>query len=217
MELWVDLWKYVVERYPEMLGMLWRHLELVGLATLAAAFVGIGLGILITRRRLRWLGPPVMAICNIGQTVPSLAVVAIMLPILVIGFLPGFFAIFIYILLPIARNTYVGIRGVDPGLMEAARGMGMSAGQILVRLEIPLATYVILAGVRTAMVIAVGVATLATFIGAGGLGDLIDRGISLVNTTYLLAGAIPAALLAIAIELGLGRLERVITPKGLRV
>ena len=95
--------------------------------------------------------------------------------------------------------------------------MGMSALQLLVRLEVPLATYVILAGVRTAMVVAVGVATLATFIGAGGLGDLIDRGISLVNTTYLLAGAIPAALLAIAIELGLGRLERVITPKGLRV
>lgn len=217
MELLVDLWNYISQRHAELLGLLWRHLELVGLATLAATLVGVGLGILITRGRFKWLGQPVLAVCNVGQTVPSLAVVALMLPLLGIGFIPGFFAIFIYILLPMTRNTYVGIRGVDPALIEAARGMGMSARQILARLELPLASYVILAGIRTSMVIAVGVATLATFIGAGGLGDLIDRGISLVNTTYMLAGAIPAALLAIAIEIGLGRLERLITPKGLRV
>ncbi len=216
MEALVDLWNYISQRYAELLGLLWQHLELVGLATLAATFLGVGLGILITRGRLKWLGQPVMAVCNIGQTVPSLAVVALMLPLLGIGFIPGLFAIFIYVLLPITRNTYVGIRGVDPALIEAARGIGMSARQILIRLEVPLASYVILAGIRTSMVIAVGVATLATFIGAGGLGDLIDRGISLVNTTYMLAGAIPAALLAIALEIGLGRLERLITPKGLR-
>ena len=217
MEAFVDLWNFVSQSYPELLGLLWQHLELVGLGTVSATFLGVALGILITRPRFRWLGQPVMAICNIGQTVPSLAVVAIMLPLIGIGFLPGFFAIFIYILLPITRNTRVGIEGVEPALIEAARGMGMSGRQILIRLELPLASYIILAGIRTSMVIAVGVATLATFIGAGGLGDMIDRGISLVDTTYLLAGAIPAALLAIAIELGMGRLERVITPKGLRI
>ena len=213
----VDLWNYITQNYSHILGLLWEHLTLVGLATLAAVLVGVGTGILITRARFSWLGPPVVALCNVGQTVPSLAVVAIMLPLLGIGFIPGLFAIFIYILLPITRNTYVGINGVDPILKEAARGMGMSARQILVRLEMPLASYVILAGVRTAMVIAVGVATLATFIGAGGLGDLIDSGISLVNTTYLLAGAVPAALLAIVVELSLGGVERLITPKGLKV
>ena len=217
MELLVDLWSYISQRYAELLGLLWQHLELVGLATLAATFIGVGVGILITRPRFKRLGQPLMAVCNVGQTVPSLAVVALMLPLLGIGFIPGLFAIFIYILLPITRNTYVGIRGVDPTLIEAARGMGMSARQILIRLEVPLASYVILAGIRTSMVIAVGVATLATFIGAGGLGDLIARGIALVNTTYILAGAIPAALLAITIEIGLSRLERFITPKGLRV
>lgn len=217
MELLGDLWSYISQRYAELLGLLWQHLELVGLATLAATFIGVGVGILITRPRFKRLGQPLMAVCNVGQTVPSLAVVALMLPLLGIGFIPGLFAIFIYILLPITRNTYVGIRGVDPTLIEAARGMGMSARQILTRLEVPLASYVILAGIRTSMVIAVGVATLATFIGAGGLGDLIARGIALVNTTYILAGAIPAALLAITIEIGLSRLERFITPKGLRV
>jgi len=217
MELLGDLWSYISQRYAELLGLLWQHLELVGLATLAATFIGVGVGILITRPRFKRLGQPLMAVCNVGQTVPSLAVVALMLPLLGIGFIPGLFAIFIYILLPITRNTYVGIRGVDPTLIEAARGMGMSARQILIRLEVPLASYVILAGIRTSMVIAVGVATLATFIGAGGLGDLIARGIALVNTTYILAGAIPAALLAITIEIGLSRLERFITPKGLRV
>jgi len=217
MELLGDLWSYISQRYAELLGLLWQHLELVGLATLAATFIGVGVGILITRPRFKRLGQPLMAVCNVGQTVPSLAVVALMLPLLGIGFIPGLFAIFIYILLPITRNTYVGIRGVDPTFIEAARGMGMSARQILIRLEVPLASYVILAGIRTSMVIAVGVATLATFIGAGGLGDLIARGIALVNTTYILAGAIPAALLAITIEIGLSRLERFITPKGLRV
>jgi len=217
MELLVDLWNYISQRHAELLGLLWQHLELVGLATLAATFIGVGLGILITRPRFKRLGQPLMAVCNVGQTVPSLAVVALMLPLLGIGFIPGLFAIFIYILLPITRNTYVGIRGVDPALIEAARGMGMSSRQILTRLEAPLASYVILAGIRTSMVIAVGVATLATFIGAGGLGDLIARGIALVNTTYILAGAIPAALLAITIEIGMGRIERLITPKGLRV
>lgn len=217
MEVLVDLWNYISQRYAELLGLLWQHLELVGLATLAATFIGVGVGILITRPRFKWLGQPLMAVCNVGQTVPSLAVVALMLPLLGIGFIPGLFAIFIYILLPITRNTYVGIRGVDPTLIEAARGMGMSVWQILTRLEVPLASYVILAGIRTSMVIAVGVATLATFIGAGGLGDLIARGIALVDTTYILAGAIPAALLAIAIEFGLSRLERLITPKGLRL
>ncbi len=217
MEILVDLWNYISQRYAELLGLLWQHLLLVGLATLAATFIGVGLGILITRPRFKRLGQPLMAVCNVGQTVPSLAVVALMLPLLGIGFTPGLVAIFIYILLPITRNTYVGIRGVDPALIEAARGMGMSSRQILTRLEAPLASYVILAGIRTSMVIAVGVATLATFIGAGGLGDLIARGIALVNTTYILAGAIPAALLAITIEIGLGRIERLITPKGLRV
>ncbi|MDY6833240.1 MAG: ABC transporter permease [Chloroflexota bacterium] len=212
---WIDLWNYVWSNQEELIHMVWQHLTLVILATGVATFGGVSLGILITRPSFQCLRQPVMVPCNVGQVVPSLAILSLMMPLLGIGFRPAFFAILIYILLPITRNTYVGIREVDPAAIEAARGMGMSGWQILTRLELPLAGHVILAGIRTSMVIAVGVATLATFIGAGGLGDLIDMGLSLMNPTYLYTGAILAALLAIGIEIGLSRVERHIVPKGL--
>jgi osmoprotectant transport system substrate-binding protein/osmoprotectant transport system permease protein len=193
-----------------------EHLLLTAMAVLLAILVSIPLGIGLTRREQ--LAAPVLGATGVIQTVPSLALLAFMIPVpgLGLGARSAVAALFLYALLPIVRNTYTGIREVDPDLVEAARAMGLTDGQILWHVQLPLATRTIMAGIRTSTVISIGVATLAAFIGGGGLGDPIVTGLQLDNINMVLSGAIPAALLALLVDGGLGRLERRLVPKGLR-
>jgi osmoprotectant transport system permease protein len=191
-----------------------EHVLLVGVAIAIATLVGIPLGVVITRRR-RWQ-QPVLAIANILQTIPSLALFGLLIPVPVIGGIgpvPAIVALTLYSLLPVIRNTYTGIVGVDPAVREVGQGLGMTDWQLLTQVEIPLALPVIISGVRVATVIAIGIATIAAAIGAGGLGVFIFRGIAVVNNQLLLAGAVPAAAMALAADYGLGWLEHHFQPQ----
>lgn len=181
------LWQQVLE-----------HASLTFLSVFLAALISVPLGIFISRFR-HWSGP-FLGFSGILQTIPSLALLGILIPVMGIGYLPALFSLFLYALMPVLRNTYTGIIGVDPQLKEAASALGMTSMQSLIRIELPLALPVIIAGLRTATVINVGVATLAAYIGAGGLGEFIFGGISLNNPVMMLAGAIPAALLALILD-----------------
>jgi osmoprotectant transport system permease protein len=185
-----------------------EHLWLVGVAIAIAIAVGVPLGILVSRKA--WLHKPVLGTANVLQTIPSLALFGFLLPAPWLGERAdrlAIVALVLYALLPIVRNTYTGILGIDPAVKEAALGMGMTDGELLAHVELPLGAPVILAGIRIATVTAIGVATIAAAIGAGGLGELIFRGVAMVNNQLILAGALPAALLAIVADLGLGALE----------
>jgi len=190
-----------------------EHVWLVAASMGIAVLIGVPAGILLTRKpRLR---EPVIGGANIIETIPSLALFGFLLPAPWLGARADRIAITalaLYALLPIIRNTYVGITGVDPGVREAARGMGLTSRQMLWQVELPLSMSVILAGVRTATVLCIGVATIAAAIGAGGLGEFIFRGLAMVNDSLILAGAIPAAILALAANLGLGWLEARLRP-----
>lgn len=188
-----------------------EHLLLVGIAVAIAILISIPLGVLITRKKA--LRQPILAIANILQTIPSLALFGLLIPLVGIGAVPAIIALTVYSFLPIIRNTYTGIMNVDPAVREAGRGMGMTDWQLLSRVELPLALGVILAGVRVAVVIAVGIATIAAAIGAGGLGVFIFRGIAVVNNQLILAGAVPAAAIALIADYGIGFLERQLTVK----
>jgi len=186
----------------------------VGMSTLFAVLIGIPLGILIAHRPI--LNRPVLASANIIQTIPSLALFGFLLPVPWLGDRAerlAILALTLYALLPLIRNTYAGIRGVDPAVLEAGRGMGLTGRQLLLQVELPLALSVILSGVRVAVVISVGLATIAAAIGAGGLGELIFRGLAMVNNQLILAGAIPAALLALLADFSLGWLEKLLRPQ----
>jgi osmoprotectant transport system permease protein len=200
---------FLIKYAPEIIARTWEHLLLVFVAIAIAIIAGIPLGILITRQKsLRQL---ILGTANVFQTIPSLALFGLLIPVPVIGGIgatPAIIALALYSLLPIIRNTYAGIVGVDPAIREAGRGMGMTEQQLLLQVEIPLAMTVILAGVRVATVIAIGVATIAAAIGAGGLGELIFRGISTVNDQLILAGAIPAAIIALLADFAIGWLEK---------
>ncbi len=193
--------------YSNIKRRLIEHLELVFVATFLAIATAIPLGILITRQRFKKIAPIIITVVNFGQTLPSLAVIGLMMGLLGLGFKTAIFALWVYSLLPILRNTYTGIRKVDPGIIDTAYGMGMKKMQILWKVELPLALYIIFAGIRTATVVNVGTAALATFIGAGGLGDFIVIGISLMRNTILLTGAILTALLAVFLDNILGNIE----------
>jgi osmoprotectant transport system permease protein len=208
------LWGVLWERRAVTARLTAQHLLLTGSALLAALLVGLPLGIVASRRPL--LAGLALSGAGIAQTIPSIALLAFMLPLFGIGATPAIAALFLYGLLPILRNTVAGLRGVDAGLLEVGRGLGMRPRDLLWRVELPLATPVILAGIRTAAVISVGTATLAAFIGAGGLGDPIVTGLSVTDVNLVLSGALPAALLAIAVDLVLHGVERLATPRGLR-
>jgi osmoprotectant transport system permease protein len=191
-----------------------EHICLSLLSISIAIILSVPLGIYITRHE-KW-AEWVIGVTAVFQTIPSLALFGFIVPLLGTGALTAIIALTIYALLPILRNTYTGIKGVDQSVIEAGRGMGMTNRQILWKIEIPLSLPVIMAGIRTATVLTVGIATLATFVGAGGLGDLIYRGLSTWNNQLVLAGAIPAALLAIFFDFFLKLIERLSTPKGLK-
>jgi osmoprotectant transport system permease protein len=194
-------------------GPIWQstleHIWLVGISMLFAIAIGLPLGILVTRRP--WLNKPIVGGANIAETIPSLALFGFLLPVPWLGDRAerlAITALTLYALLPIIRNTAAGISGVDPAIREAARGMGMTDRQLLFQVELPLATSVILAGVRVATVLTIGIATIAAAVGAGGLGEFIFRGLAMVNNQLIMAGAIPAAALALAADFILGLLER---------
>jgi osmoprotectant transport system permease protein len=201
-----SLWQFMIAQHEKLFLQIGQHLGLTFLSLLLAIVVGIPLGILISRRRR--LSSPVLGVAGILQTVPSIALLGFMIPLFGIGATPAIVALLIYALLPIIRNTYTGITGVDPKVIEAATALGMNKTQRLFKVEFPLAMPVIIAGIRTAAVINVGVATLASFVAAGGLGEFIFGGISLNNTNMILAGAIPAALLAVILDLVIGYLQK---------
>lgn len=209
----MNLWQFMLQNHTEVLELTLEHLWLVGISTLLAVLVGIPLGILITR----WpaLNKPVLGGANIIQTIPSLALFGFLLPAPWIGARADRLAILalaLYALLPLIRNTYAGIKGVDRAVVEAGRGMGMTDRQLLFQVELPLALGVIIAGVRVATVISVGLATIAAAIGAGGLGEYIFRGLAMVNNQVILAGAIPAAAMALLADISLGWLEKRLSP-----
>ncbi len=212
-------------RSPSLLGTLWqrrwvtvqltaRHLVLTGVAEALACLVAIPLGIAAYRRPRT--AATALGTAGVLQTIPSIALLAFMLPVFGIGARTAVAALFLYGLLPVLRNTITGLRGVDPRLTEVGSGLGMTTGQLLRRVELPLAMPVILAGVRISTVINIGTATLAAFIGAGGLGDPIVTGLTVTDVNLILSGALPAAALAIVADVGLARLERWATPQGLR-
>ena len=210
----MNVWQFMLQNHTEVLELTLEHLWLVGASTVLAVLIGIPLGILITR----WpaLNKPVLGSANVIQTIPSLALFGFLLPAPWIGERADRLAILaltLYALLPLIRNTYTGIKGVDRAVVEAARGMGMTDRQLLWQVELPLAMGVIIAGVRVAAVISVGVATIAAAIGAGGLGEYIFRGLAMVNNQVILAGAIPAAALALLADVSLGWLEKRLSPR----
>jgi osmoprotectant transport system permease protein len=210
----MNFFRFMVQNRGQVLELTWEHLSLVGISILLAALVGIPLGIMIARWP-RW-NKPVLGMANIIQTIPSLALFGFLLPVPWLGERVDRLAILaltLYALLPVIRNTYTGIRGVDPAVVEAGRGMGMTDRQLLFQVELPLALSVILSGVRVALVMLVGLATIAAAIGAGGLGEFIFRGLAMVNNQLILAGAVPAAILALSADVSLGWLERRLRPQ----
>ncbi|SFD77832.1 osmoprotectant transport system permease protein [Chitinophaga sp. CF118] len=198
--------EFVQQQSGKLLEQTLQHIGLTFISLLLAVLIGVPLGILITRRKK--LAGTVLGVAGVLQTIPSIALLGFMIPLLGIGAQPAIVALFLYALLPIIRNTYTGIQQVNPTVTDAAIGMGMSKQQLLFKVQLPLAMPVLLAGIRTATVINVGVATLAAYIAAGGLGEFIFGGIALNNTNMILAGAVPAALLAIIFDWILSRMQR---------
>ncbi|MEJ2542063.1 MAG: ABC transporter permease, partial [Gemmatimonadota bacterium] len=205
---------YLWSRRGVTLRLTGEHLLLVGLSLLAAVAVAVPLGLGLSRVPARAEG--VIRGVGVLQTIPSIALLAFMIPILGIGVPPAVAALFLYSLFPVVRNTYTGVREADPAAVRAGTALGMTPRQVLLRIRLPLAAPVIMAGIRTAAVINVGTATLAAFIGAGGLGDPIVSGLALSDTRLILAGALPAAVLALAVDGGLALVERAVAPRGLR-
>jgi len=205
----MNVFQFILQNRSQVLELTLQHLWLVGFSTVLAMLVGIPLGIVIAHRPR--LSKPVLASANIIQTIPSLALFGFLLPVPWMGDRADRLAILaltLYALLPLIRNTYAGIRGVDSAVVDAGRGMGLTDRQLLFQVELPLALSVILSGVRVAVVISVGLATIAAAIGAGGLGEFIFRGLAMVDNRVILAGAIPAAVLALLADLSVGWLER---------
>lgn len=204
---------YIRDHPEKFRELLTEHVQLVGLSVLIAIVLAIPLAVLASR--VEWLAKPMTWVAGVGQTVPSLAILGLTLPYLGIGFRPALFALTVKAVLPIFLNSYIGIRGADRAVVDAARGMGTSDRQLLMLVELPLASPVIFAGIQTATVQNIGLATLAAFIGGGGLGDWILQGLAMVTPPILLAGAVPVAALAMTTEIGLRRLRRLIVPIGL--
>lgn len=205
----MSFFEFLAANRSALLTRTFEHLGLVGLSVLIAIALGVPLGIAITRRAA--LRGPVLAVANVFQTIPSLALFGFLIPLPLLGGIgarSAVVALIVYALLPIIRNTYTGISEVEPVVKDAALGMGMTDGELLRMVELPLAAPMILAGIRIATVIGVGIATIAAAIGAGGLGVFIFQGLARVDTTTILAGALPAALMALTLDGALHLFER---------
>lgn len=209
----MNLTDFLQQHGNEILQATIEHVWLVAATMLLSIAIGVPLGILVARRP--WLSKPILGSANVAETIPSLALLGFLLPVPWLGDRADrltITALTLYALLPIIRNTATGITGVDPAVREAARGMGMTPRQILFQIELPLSISTVLAGVRVATVLTIGVATIAAAVGAGGLGEFIFRGLAMVNDRLILAGAIPAAALALAADFVLSVLERRLRP-----
>jgi len=206
--------KFVIERKSEISGLLMQHIQLTIFSILIAVVIAIPLGILIVRYRK--LAGPVIGFTNIVQSIPSLALLGFLIPVLGIGSKPAIIMVVMYSLLPIVKSTYTGLTNIDPSLIEAAKGMGLTETQVLLEVRFPLAMPIIMSGVRISSVTAVGLMTIAAFIGAGGLGYLVFSGVSTVNNNMILAGAIPACFLAIFLDIIIGKVENIVVPIGIR-
>ena len=204
----------ILRHSGDILYLIRQHIVLAALSSALALAVGIPLGIVLTRPRFEHIANLVMQIVNLGTTIPTLALLAISMSFLGIGSPPAIFALFVLTLLPIVLNTIAGLRSVPSHLIEAACGMGMTAPQILWRIELPNSFFVILAGIRTALAINIGTVPLAFLIGGGGLGELIFTGIDLMEPSMLLAGTIPTALLAVLIDFMIGQMQYWLVPQG---
>ena len=199
---------------PDVQFLAVQHLWLTAMSAGLAILVAIPLGIWLSRPSMARAAESMMQVLNVGTTIPTLAVLALSMSFLGIGTVPAVFGLFVATLLPIARNTYTGLKGVDPALKEAAAGIGMSPTQRLLRVELPNALYVIFAGIRTALAINIGTVPLAFLIGAGGLGELIFTGIDLYDPVMMLSGAIPTALLAVVVDMLIAITAFVVVPRG---
>jgi osmoprotectant transport system permease protein len=200
--------------WPTVWRLLWQHVEVTVVSAVAVVLVAVPAGVMLTRGRLRAAAPLVVGIANTGQAAPSVGLIVLLAMGVGFGFWTAVLALTLYGLLPVLRNTITGLQGVDPTLKEAGRGVGMSALGVLLRIEMPLAVPVVMAGVRTALVLIVGTAALVTFIDAGGLGAILYTGISLFRFSLMIAGAVLIALLALLVE-WLGRVLELLTrPKG---
>jgi osmoprotectant transport system permease protein len=208
-----SFWHYLWDSRRTILSLTARHLVLVAVSLLAAIVIAVPLGLLLDTAG----GSAESVIRSVGlmQTVPSIALLAFMLPLLGIGIVPALVALFLYSLYPILRNTHTGLRDAAPAAVAAGTALGMTRGQVLRQIRLPLAAPVIMAGIRTAAVINVGTATLAAFIGAGGLGDPIVAGLALSDRRMILSGALPAALLALLVDWSLGLVEKAVKPRGI--
>ncbi len=207
----MSMWAFFLENYQLLFQKTMEHLFISMMALVLGALVAIPLGMLLIR--FRRISGGVIAVASVLQTVPSLALLAIMIPLFGVGKLPAVVALFIYSLLPILRNTYLGLDGVSANVIDAARGMGLTKRQVMRRIRLPLAAPVIMAGVRLSGIYVVAWAALASYIGAGGLGDFIFTGLNVYNPSMIVLGTIPVTLLAILMDFGLGYLEKVVTPR----
>ena len=210
----IKLWFYMVHHGAEIWKLTVEHIEMTAIAVGIAILIGVPLGILISY--VKKLDKPIIGAANVVQAIPSMALLGLMIPLLGIGQKPAIVMVIIYSLLPIIKNTYIGIADIDPQTIESARGIGMSRGQILRKVQLPLALPVIMAGVRISAVTAVGLMTMGAFIGASGLGYMIFSGIRTVNNYQILAGAIPACILALVVDWLMGLVEKLVTPISLQ-
>ncbi|WOO35189.1 glycine betaine ABC transporter substrate-binding protein [Anaerocolumna sp. AGMB13020] len=211
----IDFFNYIFQNKAQILSLTLEHIQLTAIAVGLAILLGVPLGILISY--VNKLNKPVLAIANIIQAVPSMALLGFAIPFLGIGTLPAVVMVILYSLLPIIKNTFTGIKNINPQTIEAARGIGLTKIQILFKIQIPLALPVIMTGVRISAVTAVGLMTMAAFIGAGGLGFLVFSGIRTVNNFQILAGAVPACILALLVDFLIGIVEKLVTPVSLQI
>ena len=210
----MNFWQYIATNYTEILALLLEHIKLTAISVGLAVLIGVPLGIFISY--MSKASKIVLSIANVIQAIPSMALLGFMIPFLGIGAIPAVTAVVLYSLLPIIKNTYTGLESINSQTLEAAKGIGLTRFQILTKVQIPLALPVIMTGVRVASVTAVGLMTMAAFIGAGGLGNLVFSGIRTVNNNQILAGAIPACLLALFVDFLLGMIEKLVTPISLQ-
>lgn len=219
----LEAWEWATRRWDLLATYTLEHLWIIFVSNGIAVIMAVALGIYITGKGREHIADTVLYIASIIMTIPSLALFGLLMPLLAamgfrsIGFLPAIIALILYGQLPILRNTYTAIREVDPAMIEAGRGMGMTPSQILLKVKLPLAVPVIMAGLRNAIVINIGIAAIAALIGAGGLGRLIFRGIRNARMDLIIVGAISVSILALAADGLLGLVERWVTPKGLKV
>ncbi|SRR5579884_2376440 len=209
-----DVLRFILDPYNDFAGQTNAYIQLCLLSIVIASIVGVVLGIAVSRSAI--LGFIAVNVSGLMRAIPVIAFLIAALPYLGLGFLPAFVALVILGIPPILLNTYTGIRGIDPAMIDAAKGMGMTRWQIITRVQTPLIQAVVAAGIRTSAVQIIATATLAAFIGAGGYGDYIVDGLYKLNSTEILAGALPVAILAMLVELLMGWLQRALTPAGLR-